>query len=151
MKTEIRRAQTADAEIVYELTKELMAYHKALYIFTTTCERFKEMIDKRELYSFIAYDDGQPIGVMNFFFKITTFTGKKILYIEDLFVREASRRKSVGRLLVDKARKIAKELDCEEIELKCAEWNTKSAAFYENNNFTNDTNWKIFTLNNTKF
>ena len=109
------------------------------------------MLENRELYSFIAYDDNQPIGVMNFFFKVTTFTGRKILYIEDLFVREASRGKSVGRLFIEKAKSIAKELDCEEIELKCAEWNENSAAFYEKNNFTNDKSWKIFTLDNTKF
>ena len=151
MKTEIRRTQSADAETAYGLTKELMIHHNALDIFTLTCERFKEMLENRELYSFIAYDDNQPIGVMNFFFKVTTFTGRKILYIEDLFVREASRRKSVGRLFIEKAKSIAKELDCEEIELKCAEWNENSAALYEKNNFTNDKSWKIFTLDNTKF
>ncbi len=77
MKTEILRNTAADYKAVYMLTRELMVYHDALDIFTTSKERFKELIDSGMLHSYTLYCDGKYSGIMNFFFKLTTFTGKK--------------------------------------------------------------------------
>lgn len=151
MENEVIRNTAADSETVYRLTRELMAHHKALDIFTTTEERFRELIDSGMLLSYTLYCDAVPAGIMNFFFKLTTFTGRKILYIEDLYVREEYRGKGLGKILLSKAKEIAKNTDCENIELKCAEWNKPSAQFYKAQKMKPENEWITFTLDKTLF
>ena len=151
MDAEIIRNTAADSETAYMLTRELMAHHNALEIFTTTKERLAELIDSGMLLSYTLYFSGKPAGIMNFFFKLTTFTGRKILYIEDLYVREEYRGKGLGRLLLNKAKEIAKDTDCEQIELKCAHWNNASAEFYKSQKMKSENEWITFTLDKNLF
>lgn len=151
MTAEIRKNTPDDYELAYALTRELMVHHNALDIFTTTPERLKELIGSGMLQSYTLYCDGKPAGIMNFFYKLTTFTGRKILYIEDLYAREEYRGKGFGKMLLEKARRIAAENDCEQIELKCADWNTSSAEFYKAVGMKNDKEWITFTLDRTSF
>lgn len=151
MNIEIRKNTPDDYETAFALTRELMVHHNALDIFTTTPERLRELIESGMLHSFTLLCDGNPAGVMNFFFKLTTFTGRKILYIEDLYVREEYRGKGLGKVLMSKAKEIAKESDCEQIELKCAHWNKASAEFYKAQKMKNENEWITFTLDKTLF
>lgn len=151
MSIEIRKNTGDDYETAYMLTRELMVHHDALSIFKTTPERLKELIEDGILNSFTLYCDGKPAGIMNFFFKLTTFTGRKILYIEDLYAREEYRGKGLGKLLIEKAREIARANDCEQIELKCAHWNSNAAEFYKAMGMKNEDEWITFTLDRTSF
>lgn len=151
MKTEIRKNTPADYETAYMLTRELMVHHNALDIFTTTPERLRGLIESGMLQSYTLYCDGNAAGIMNFFFKLTTFTGRKILYIEDLYAREEYRGKGFGKMLMARAREIAAENDCEQIELKCAHWNSKSAEFYKAMGMKNESEWITFTLDKSLF
>ncbi|MBQ8612825.1 MAG: GNAT family N-acetyltransferase [Ruminiclostridium sp.] len=151
MNTQIRKNTPADYETAYTLTRELMVYHNALDIFTTTPERLRELIESGMLHSFTLYCEGKPAGIMNFFFKLTTFTGRKILYIEDLYVREEYRGKGLGKILLSKAKEIADENDCEQLELKCAHWNKASAHFYKAQGMKNENEWITFTLDKSLF
>lgn len=147
----IKSTSPSETGTAYNLTRELMEYHNALDIFTMTPERFRELVETGALMSFIAYIDGEPVGVMNIFYKYTTFSGRKILYIEDLYAREEYRGCGVGGKLLDKAKEIAAADDCEQIELKCAVWNKPSAGFYESHGMTHDTDWKVYTMNKKSF
>lgn len=148
---EIKKNIGEDCATAYEMTRELMAYHNALDIFTMTEERFYQLVSCGMLYSFTVYCDGAPAGIMNFFFKLTTFTGKKILYIEDLYVREQFRGKALGKALISAAKEIASLQDCEQIELKCAEWNKSSAQFYKSIGMKEENEWITFTLPKSLF
>lgn len=144
MNININNVSSKETYTAYTLTRELMEYHNALDIFTMTQSRFCELIRSELLMSFIAYADNEPAGVMNAFYKLTTFTGKKILYIEDLYTREKYRGFGIGGKLLKKAKEIAEENDCEQIELKCAVWNKSSAQFYESHGMKKDKNWDTY-------
>lgn len=151
MQIEIKRASDSDYEISFRLTKELMEYHDALDIFELTPLKLKELLCSERLYSYIVYADKEPVGVMNYFWKLTTFTGRKILYIEDLYAKEQYRGKGIGKMLIDKAKKIAAENDCEQIELKCIYWNTGSAGFYESVGMKPEKEWITYTMDKSLF
>ncbi len=151
MDIRIEKTTLALLDTAYTLTRELMIYHDALDIFTMTKERMGELIESKILYSYIAYSDDMPVGIMNFFFKLTTFTGRKILYIEDLYARKEARGLGVGSSLLELAKKTASENDCEQIELKCAVWNEKSAEFYNAKGFESDSDWNTFIMDRNKF
>lgn len=151
MDIEIKPVSQDETETAYILTKELMEHHNALDIFTMTKQRFRELLETGSLVSFIACTGHEPIGVMNIFYKYTTFSGRKILYIEDLYVRERYRGCGTGGKLLERARKIATENDCEQIELKCAIWNRNSAEFYKSHGMKPETEWEVYTLNKLSF
>ncbi|MCM1314132.1 MAG: GNAT family N-acetyltransferase [Prevotella sp.] len=147
MQTEIKFTSYSETDTAYTLTRELMEYHNALDIFTMTPERFRELVKSGVLISFIAYVDGEPVGVMNAFYKYTTFSGRKIFYIEDLYTRESFRGYGIGGKLLEKAKETAVSNDCGQIELKCASWNKRSAGFYESHGMNHDTDWNVYILN----
>ena len=118
MEINIKITSPEETETAFILTRELMEYHKALDIFTMTQQRFRELIESHALMSYIVYIDGEAAGLMNTFYKYTTFSGRKILYIEDLYAREKYRGCGIGGKLLDKAKEIAAANDCEQIELK---------------------------------
>ncbi len=151
MLIEIKSVSPSETVTAYGLTRELMEYHNALDIFTMKQERFSELVTTGALMSFLAYADGEPVGVMNAFYKLTTFTGRKIFYIEDLYARGKCRGCGIGGKFLDKAKEIAVENDCEQIELKCASWNKKSAGFYKSHGMSHDTEWEVYTLNVSEF
>lgn len=151
MEIDIKIISAEESEIAFILTRELMDHHKALDIFTMTPQRFRELLQNHSITSCIAYADGDAVGVMNFFYKCTTFSGRKILYIEDLYAQEKYRGRGIGGKLLDKAKEIAAENDCEQIELKCASWNKNSAGFYESHGMKQEKEWNVYTLDKTFF
>ena len=144
---EIKSTSASETDTAYSLTRELMKHHNALDIFTMSTARFRELIESGTLISFIAYADNIPVGVMNAFYKYTTFSGRKIFYIEDLYINESFRGHGIGGQFIEKAKEIAVSADCVQIELKCAVWNKKSAGFYESHGLKLDTDWNVYTLN----
>lgn len=151
MNVDIKSTSLYEADTAYSLTKELMEYHNALDIFTMTPQRFRELIETGALMSFIAYIDNEPVGVMNTFYKYTTFSGRKILYIEDLYARKEYRGYGIGGKFLEKAKEIAVADDCEQIELKCAVWNSSSVGFYESHGMKQEKEWQVYTLNKSSF
>ena len=136
---------------VFTLTKELIEYHNAMDIFELTPERMLELLSSGALQSYIALADGREAGVMNYFWKYTTFTGRKILYIEDLYARQEFRGCGIGKALIAAAKADAHKNDCEQIELKCIKSNTGSAQFYESIGMTPDDQWITYTLEKSLF
>lgn len=151
MEIDIKIICPEESEIAFSLTRELMEYHNALDVFTMTPQRFRILLENHSLKSCIAYADGDAVGVMNFFYKYTTFSGRKILYIEDLYAKEKYRGHGIGGKLLDKAKEIAAENDCEQIELKCASWNKNSAGFYESHGMKQEKEWNVYTLERSFF
>lgn len=147
----IKKTSSESLETAYALTRELMKHHNALDIFSMTPERMSELIGCGMLHSYILYCGNAPAGVMNFFYKLTTFTGRKILYIEDFYARKEYRGTGAGTFMLNFAKNIASENDCEQIELKCASWNTPSAGFYEAKGMKAENCWITYTMDRTHF
>lgn len=151
MNYEIKKASADDYESAFALTRELIEYHNALDIFELTPQRMRELIEKNLINTYILYVDSRPAGIMNFFWKYTTFTGRKILYIEDLYMRSEFHGLGFGTKLIETSKKLASENDCEQIELKCASWNHSAAGFYKKIGMQSESEWITYTLNKSIF
>lgn len=55
----------------------------------------------------------------------------KILYVGKIVVDEKYQRQGVGTLLMQEINKVAKELNCNRMELSCWSFNKKAIEFYE--------------------
>jgi GNAT superfamily N-acetyltransferase len=81
-------------------------------------------------------DDSAPAGVLQLRFRFSVWRAAPDAWLEDLFVREQSRRAGVGDALVSLAVERARERGAKRIELDCNEDNTPALAVYERHGFS---------------
>jgi len=149
----IKEATINDVPILRELIYQLALYEHLEEFCTLTDEQLTNLMNEGSIFALIAYNESsKPIGFISYyFFKITTFAGKRVLYIEDLFVIPEYRRSGIGKQLFNKIKLIAKIKDCQRIEWKCLDWNTPSIEFYKSIGGKTDTTWLTFTINKDEF
>ncbi len=144
----VRTAQIADAGILCELIRRLAEYEKMLDKCTATPESVSRMMSEENgLRGVIAEKDGKPVGMAVYsLYRLATFSGKRVLYIEDIFVDEEERAQGVGSMLFQKLREEAAGLDCIKLEWKCLSWNDSAKAFYAKHGGECDEGWLTYTI-----
>ncbi len=80
---------------------------------------------------FLAYRDGQPVGIATCFVGFSTFAARRLINIHDLAVVPAQRGAGVGRLLLDAVCRKARQLDCCKVTLEVQENNRRARSVYE--------------------
>lgn len=78
----------------------------------------------------IAEDAGEAVGFALYFHKFSTWTGRRGLYLEDLYVTPAARGRGVGRALLAHLARIALDRGCARFEWSVLDWNADAIAFY---------------------
>ncbi|MCK6453353.1 MAG: GNAT family N-acetyltransferase [Alphaproteobacteria bacterium] len=73
--------------------------------------------------------DGRPAGFALYYHNFSTWTGRPGLFLEDLFVEEWARGHGLGRRLMARCARIAKERGCVRFDLSVLHWN-KTREFY---------------------
>lgn len=129
----IRFATPADTNSILELIKAIASYEKLLHAVEATEEILHDsLFVKKGAEVLLGEIDGKPIAFALFFHNFSTFTGKRGLYLEDIFVQPEYRNKGYGKLFFAELAKIAKERDCGRMEWICLDWNEPSIQFYKN-------------------
>ncbi len=75
--------------------------------------------------------EGVAIGFAIYFYNFSTWTGKRGLYLEDLFVNPDHRGLGAGKALLSRLARIALDNDCRRFEWSVLDWNKPSIQFYE--------------------
>lgn len=81
--------------------------------------------------AFVAYFEERPVGYIVFYHAYSTYEGRRILFLEDIFVKKEVRKKGVGKEMFDFCLKEAKEQGCCELEWAVLTWNEDAISFYE--------------------
>ena len=98
----------------------------------TPHELIKLMNEENGLHVIIAEQGGAPVGMMTWYtYKIATFSGRRVFYIEDVFIDDNKRGGGIGTALFAEARRLAEENGCARLEWKCLDWNTSAQKFYD--------------------
>lgn len=79
----------------------------------------------------MAEDDGETVGFALYFFSYSTWRGRRCLYLEDLFVREAARGRGAGIALMRALAREAVDEGCARFVWQVLDWNQPSIDFYE--------------------
>ncbi|KAH8829389.1 acyl-CoA N-acyltransferase [Flagelloscypha sp. PMI_526] len=133
----IRPATVDDIKTLLDLITELAVYEKSPELVKATPELMrKNIFEKGYAQALLAFEGtlenpGQALGVALYFFNYSTWTGKPGLYLEDLYVSEASRGKGLGTAFFAELGKIAQEKGCGRVDWQVLKWNTPSIEFYE--------------------
>ena len=81
--------------------------------------------------AFLAYLEGRPVGYVLFYTTYSTFDGRRILFLEDIFVLEGLRKTGLGKKLFKFCLKEAKRQGCCCMEWRVLDWNEEAIGFYE--------------------
>ena len=79
----------------------------------------------------LAWEGDKTAGFALFFHNFSTFLGRRGLYLEDLFVRPAFRRRGYGRALLVHLARLAVERGCGRFEWTVLDWNAQAIGFYQ--------------------
>ena len=142
MNLTIRRARPEDGEIVSKLLYQVASIHHEGRpdIFKPASKKytqneFIELICMKDFAILVAEDENKKVHGYAFCkvkcFETSVVQPYRSLYIDDICVDKDSRGKHVGTALFEAVKTLAKELDCDNIELNVWDFNESAMAFYE--------------------
>jgi GNAT superfamily N-acetyltransferase len=121
-----------DVPLVLELIQELAAYEHEPESATATPDQLHEALfgARPAAEAAIARYNGQPAALALWFQNFSTWTGRPGLWLEDLFVRPAYRRKGVARALMVYLARLAQSRGYGRVEWAVLDWNQPAIDFY---------------------
>ena len=126
----IRAATSSDVPALLQMIKELADFEK---IETTVSENnLREALfhDPKGPEALIAEENSIPVGYLIFYQTFSCSSGKKGIYIEDVYVKESSRKKSYGTAFFKEVAQIAKAR-YGRLYWSVFNWNEKAIRFYQ--------------------
>jgi GNAT superfamily N-acetyltransferase len=144
----IRGATAADVPELLRLIGELAEYERLRHqVVASEAQLAAALFGPRpEAEALLAELDGAPAGFALFFHNFSTFLGRRGLYLEDLFVRPAFRRRGVGRALLVQLARLAVERGCGRFEWSVLDWNQPAIDFYRSLGAEPLSDWTVFRL-----
>jgi len=144
----IRPAIRADVPVLLELIRGLAEYERLSHLVAADAPLLE-----RELFApganaeaVLGFAGGEPFGFAVFFHNFSTFLGRRGLYLEDLFVQPAYRRRGYGRALLLHVARIAHSRGCGRFEWMALDWNAPAIAFYTSLGAVEMAEWRLFRV-----
>jgi GNAT superfamily N-acetyltransferase len=130
---QIRFAEGRDAGTILGFIRGLAEYERELSAVKVDEPTLREQLssERPPFECLLAEVNGDAVGFALFFHTYSTWTGKRGLWLEDLFVLPEKRRLGVGRLLLQRVAAVAAERDCSRFEWSVLDWNESAIAFYK--------------------
>ena len=144
----IRRARTDEAGVVLSLVRELAEYEKLLHEVEATETMIADALfcENPVLFCDLAEWNGDVVGFAVWFKNFSTFSGRSGVYLEDLFVRPASRGKGIGKALLSHLAKECVANNWSRLQWSVLDWNTPAIEFYKSLGAMLVDEWKLCRL-----
>jgi GNAT superfamily N-acetyltransferase len=144
----ISPAAPADVPIIRQLIHELATYEREPESATATDADLQAALfgDHPAAEVLMARVDGEAVGFALFFHNFSTWTGRRGIYLEDLFVRPSARGLGAGRVLLETLAQIAKARGCARMDWAVLDWNDLAIGFYQRIGARRLDDWRIFRL-----
>lgn len=129
----IRKATPADAPAIFALVQELAEFEKAADQVETSVERYLEDgFGESPVFRCLVADHEQEgvVGIALYYYGYSTWKGK-LLYLDDLVIKEAFRRQGIGRRLVDALVQAGLEANARMMKWQVLDWNEPAIKMYE--------------------
>jgi GNAT superfamily N-acetyltransferase len=127
----IRPATPQDVALILRFVRELAEFEREPDAVKATEESLGHaLFGERSAEAVIAEQEGNATGFALFFHNFSTWTGRKGLYLEDLYVTPEARGSGVGTALLRHLAGIALDRDCARFEWAVLDWNTPAIDFY---------------------
>jgi GNAT superfamily N-acetyltransferase len=129
----IRPAQPDDVSAILGMVTELAEFERLTHLMSATAPMLDEALFGAHpvAESIVLFEHRTPVAFALFFHNFSTFLGRKGLYLEDLYVKQAHRGKGYGKALLTELARIAVERNCGRFEWSVLDWNENAIRFYQ--------------------
>lgn len=144
----IRRTHNGDEELVLTLLRELADYEKLLDKFHITKDIIVRDYFREQplIYCDLLFEGETAIGIATWYWAYASFAAKRVVFLEDLFVRPASRGTGGGKKLLTHLARTAMEAGADGVEWRVLPWNEPTIRFYEGIGATHNDEWLVYYL-----
>lgn len=142
----IEKATERDVPLILSFIKELAEYERLSHEVVATEEMLRaSLFGERPMAEvLIAYTGEEAVGFALFFHNFSTFLGRPGIYLEDLYVQPRARGKGIGRALLSRLARLARERGCGRLEWAVLDWNEPAIRFYRNLGAVAMDEWTVF-------
>lgn len=143
MTVRVRPARVDDVELVHAMIRELAVYEKLEHALEAKPADIAGLLfgPRPAAFCDIVEVDGAPAGFALWFYSVSTFKGRRGIYLEDLFVQEAHRGKGAGLALLKTLARRCRDEGLGRLEWAVLDWNAPSIAFYDSLGADAMTDW----------
>jgi len=144
----IREATVSDVPAILGLIRELAEYEKLTHACVATEGLLREhMFGKdRAAEALVAEVDGAVVGYAIWFKTFSTFLAKPGIYLEDLYVQPAHRKKGLGKGMLRELARTAVRRGYGRVEWSVLKWNTPSIGLYKSLGAVAMDEWDVMRL-----
>src|ERR1700742_312944 len=123
----------AEVPVLLELIRELATFEKLEHEVKATVSLLENSLfgPHATAGALLARCDGELAGYAIYFFTFSSFVGREGIWLEDLYVRPAFRKRGLGRRLIEAVAKVGVERNCERFEWTALDWNELALNFYD--------------------
>ena len=149
----IRDARSGDEAAIHALLWEFAEFEKLTHKFHLTREIIaRDFIgERRRVQCDVAEWDGALVAVMIWYRMYGTFSASPALFLEDLYVRPAFRRRGIAKALLRRLVRYAGEEGASRIGWFVLDWNTQAMDFYDRIGARLVPDWRVYSLDADAF
>src|SRR6202011_1662664 len=128
-----RRARPGDEAELTALIHELAAFERAAEHCTVTEEQMRTALfgSAPTVHAHVAEVDGEIAAGALWFLNFSTWDGEAGIYLEDLFVRPAFRRRGLARALIGELARACGAVGYTRLTWAVLDWNVDAIALYD--------------------
>jgi len=143
----IRDARSGDEAAIHALLVEFAEFEKLTDKFHLTQEAiYRDLMgERRRVQCDVAEWDGALVAVMIWYRMYGTFSASPALFLEDLYVRPAFRRRGIAKALLQQLVRYADEEGANRIGWFVLDWNTQAMDFYERIGARLVPEWRVYS------
>jgi GNAT superfamily N-acetyltransferase len=132
-----------------ELIRELAQFEKLEHEMEATVDSLSNSLfgPNAVAGALIGRVNGEMAGYALHFFTFSSFVGRAGIWLEDLYVRPAFRRRGLGRSMIEAVARIGAERNCGRFEWTALDWNKNALDFYRKLGAQTMDEWVLVRLN----
>lgn len=144
----IRLARKKDLGALLALVRKLAKYERLAPPRPSALRRYlKHGFGRNPCFRvLLAEADGEMVGYAFYLFTYSTFLARPTLYLEDIFILPAFRRRGIGVRMLRALARIAKRKGCGRMEWCVLDWNEPAHRFYRKLGARRLRGWCLYRL-----
>ena len=150
MKIGYRKASSTDASILYGFFKALAQFKCEPESVQTNDESITAQLQAEQppFFCELVFVNDHPAGMTLCYFSYSTWTGKRSIHLEDLYIDPIYRRQGLAKGLIRRLCAIALESGCARIDWNVLYWNQPAIQLYEQIGAKPLSEWLGYRMNN---
>ncbi len=144
----IRPARPGDVPAIDQLIRDLAGYERSLPEVTGTQQNLASALfgPQPAVFAHVVDHDGRVAGFALWYLSYSTWQGRHGIYLEDIYVEPAQRRRGYGRQLLAELAALCIERGYGRLEWSVLDWNVPALGFYSSLGATAMDQWTVHRL-----